>query len=147
MAPAETAADFPFSFLFNTERLSRMEQYETNGGLGVAAMIDTLISSTWKAPRQTGMEKLIQQQTEQVLLTYLLATSINENASFQVRADAKKALSDLKNFIEVKKKTAKDPSYAAHLLLATDRMGKPEDAKPTLHKEIPPGAPIGCDME
>ena len=82
-----------------------------------------------------------------MLLTYLLATSINENASFQVRADAKKALSDLKNFIEVKKKATKDPFYVAHLLLATDRMGKPEDAKPTLHKEIPPGAPIGCDME
>ena len=147
LAPAETAADFPLSFLFNSERVSRMEQFEATGGLGLSQMIDTLIAGTWKSPRRTGIEKLIQQQTEQVLLTYLLALSINENASFQARADTKKAISDLKSFIETKKKTRKDSSYAAHLLLAIDRIAKPEDAKPTLHKEIPPGAPIGCDVD
>ena len=110
-------------------------------------MINILINNTWKAPRRTGMEKLIQQQTEQVLLTYLLALTINENASFQARADAKKAVSDLKKFIEAKMKVTKDSGYEAHLLLATERMTKPEEAKPTMHKEIPPGAPIGCDME
>ncbi|CAN5417935.1 zinc-dependent metalloprotease [soil metagenome] len=146
LAPAETAVNFPLSFLFNSERVSRMEQYEINGGLGLTEMINTLIASTWKAPRRTGMEKLVQQQTEQILLTYLLALTINENASFQARADAKKAVSDLKIFIESKKKTTTDASYAAHLLLATERMAKPEDAKPALLKEIPPGAPIGCDL-
>ena len=147
LSPAETAADFPLSFLFNAERLSRMEQYAVDGGLGVGEMIDSLINKTWKAPRQTGMKKLIQQQTEQVLLTYLLSTSINADVSFQARADAKNALSELKTFIESKKKISKDASYTAHLTLALDRMNSPGDAKPTLHKEIPPGAPIGCDFD
>ena len=28
-----------------------------------------------------------------------------------------------------------------------ERMKEPEKAKPTIHKEIPPGAPIGCDWD
>ncbi|MES2647651.1 MAG: zinc-dependent metalloprotease [Bacteroidota bacterium] len=147
LSPAETAVDFPLSFLFNPQRLSRMVQYETSGGLGVSEMINLLVNNTWKAPRRIGMEKLVQQQTEQVLLTYLLALSINENASYQARADVKKALSDLKTFITGRRKTITDPSYSAHLLFASERMEKPEEAKPTIHKEIPPGAPIGCDAE
>ncbi|NCU03374.1 MAG: DUF5117 domain-containing protein, partial [Chitinophagaceae bacterium] len=84
LSPAETAADLPFSFLFNSERLSRMVQQEVNGGLGVAEMIQLLIDKTFKAPRRNGMEALIQLQTEQVLLTYLLAVSVDENNSFAV---------------------------------------------------------------
>jgi histidinol phosphatase-like PHP family hydrolase len=146
LSPAETAADFPFSFLFNSERLSRMEQYQPNGGLGVSEMIDTLIVKTFKAPRRTGMQKLIQQQTEQVLLTYLLSTSLNKDVSFQVRADTKQELEDLRSFIDVELKNSNDESYKAHLKLALDRMKSPAEAKPALHESIPPGDPIGCDF-
>jgi hypothetical protein len=144
LSPAETGADLPFSFLFNSERLSRMVQQEINGGLGVNEMIQTLIDKTWKAPRIAGMEGLIQQQTEQVLLTYLLAASIDENNSFAVRGILIKSLSELKKYIELKNKTA-TTFYSGHLQLALERMKNPKDAKPTLHKEAPPGAPIGCE--
>ena len=144
LSPAETAADLPFSFLFNSERLSRMIQLETKGGLGVAEMIQLLIDKTWKAPRRTGMEALIQQQTEQVLLTYLLASSVDENNSYAVRGVLTKALNELKKYIDLQNKTATG-TYAGHLQLATERMKNPKDAKPTIHKEAPPGAPIGCE--
>ncbi|HLO39183.1 MAG TPA: zinc-dependent metalloprotease, partial [Lacibacter sp.] len=144
LSPAETAADLPFSFLFNSERLSRMVQLETKGGLGVAEMIQLLIDKTWKAPRRTGMEALIQQQTEQVLLTYLLASSVDENNSYAVRGVLTKALNDLKKYIDLQNKTAAG-TYAGHLQLATERMKNPSAAKPTIHKEAPPGAPIGCE--
>jgi hypothetical protein len=145
LAPAETAADFPLSFLFNSERVSRMVQYEAKGGLGVTEMINRLLAKTWKAPRKTGIERLIQQQTEQVLLTYLLALSIDESASFGARSAAQKGLVNLKAFITAQKQHAPDDAYAGHLELALERMKAPEKAKPTLHKEMPPGAPIGCD--
>ncbi|HWR33197.1 MAG TPA: zinc-dependent metalloprotease [Chitinophagaceae bacterium] len=148
LSPAETAADLPFSFLFNSERLNRMAQYEAeNGGLGVNEMINILLDKTWKAARRTGMEALIQLQTEQVMLTYLLAASVNDNNSFLVKSKSQKVLTDLKIFIEAKNKTATDVTYKGHLLLALERMKEPEKAKPTIHKEIPPGAPIGCDWE
>ena len=147
LSPAETAADLPFSFLFNTQRASRMEQDAAVGGLPFDEMLSWLVDQTWKAQRRGSMEKLIQQQTEQVLLTYMLSLSVDEHASFQVKADAKKALDDLKIYIESQLKVSKDASYTAHLMLALDRMKKPKDAKPTMHEEIPPGSPIGCDME
>jgi hypothetical protein len=148
LSPAETAADLPLSFLFNSERLNRMAQYEAeNNGLGAGEMINTLIAKTWKAPRLMGMERLIQLQTEQVLLTYLLAASINDNNSFIVKSNLQKALNDLKKFIETQTKTVTDETYKGHLLLALERMKKPENTKPTIHKEIPPGAPIGCDWD
>jgi hypothetical protein len=42
------------------------------------------------------ISKLIQQQNEQLLLTYLLATSINDEASFATKAELLKAIDDLK---------------------------------------------------
>ncbi len=147
LSPAETAADLPLSFLFNSERLSRMMQQEVNGGLGVNEMIQLLVDKTWKAARRNGMEALIQQQTEQVLLTYLLAASVDENNSFSVRSVLQKALNDLKKYIELQMKASTSATYTGHLQLAIERMKNPKDAKPTLHKEAPPGAPIGCDLE
>ena len=146
LSPAETAADLPFSFLFNSERLSRMVQQEVNAGLAVDEMIQLLINNTFKAPRRTGMEALIQQQTEQVLLTYLLASSVDENNSFTVRGILIKTLGELKKYIELQSKTA-TTVYAGHLQLALERMKNPSAAKPTLHKEAPPGAPIGCEQD
>jgi hypothetical protein len=148
LAPAETAADFPLSFLFNSERLSRMSQYEVTGGLGVHEMLKLLVMQTWRAPRRTGMEALVQLQTEQILLTYLMALSVDESASFAARAAGQKALADLKLFIEEQKKTAGNDNYTAHCMLALERMKAPDKAKPSIqHTAMPPGAPIGCDME
>jgi hypothetical protein len=147
LAPAETAADFPLSFLFNSERVSRMVQYEANGGLGLNEMISLLVNKTWKSARRTGMEKLIQLQTEQLLLTYLLALSVDENANFSARAAAQKGLDLVKKFIGDKKRVVSDDLYRGHYLLALERMKAPEKAKPTQHKEMPPGAPIGCDLD
>jgi hypothetical protein len=148
LSPAETAADFPLSFLFHPARLSRMAQNEiVQQGLGVDEMMKILIAGTWKASRLTGVRKLLQLQTEQVLLTYLLAASINENNSFAVRSVMQKTLKDLKDHIVLQNKNSTDAIYKGHLLLALERMAKPEDAKPSQHKEIPPGAPIGCDWD
>lgn len=148
LSPAESAADLPLSFLFTSERLNRMVQYELeNGGLGVHEMINDLLDKTWRAYRRSGMEGLIQIQTEQVLLTYLLSASVNDNNSFIVKGILQNSLNELKTFIETKLKSSNDNTYEGHLRLALDRMKNPEAAKPTLHKEIPPGSPIGCDWE
>ncbi len=148
LAPAETAADLPLSFLFHTERINRMVQYEAmNGGLGLNEMISIVIKKTWKAPARTGMEKLIQLQTNQVVLTYLLAASIDDNTSFPAKAVLQKSLSDLKKYIASQQKLVQDEMLQANYILALERMEAPEKAKPTIHAAIPPGAPIGCDWE
>ncbi|WP_462254048.1 zinc-dependent metalloprotease [Ferruginibacter sp.] len=148
LSPAETAADLPLSILFNTERINRMVQYEVaNGGLGLNEMINILINKTWKAAATTGMEKLIQQQTQQIVLTYLLAVSIDDNTSFAAKAILQKALSDLKKYIELQQKNTTDKLLLGNFILALERMKAPEKAKPTIHAAMPPGAPIGCDWD
>jgi hypothetical protein len=144
LAPAETAADLPLSFLFHPERLSRMAQQE--GGLDIHGMIDRILSATWRAPRLTGEDGLIQRQTEQIVLTYLLATSVDDQSSFAARAAVGLELSRLKSFIETaRKRPGLDDANAGHLDLALTRMKSPEKARPTIHLPAPPGAPIGCE--
>ncbi|HMJ45867.1 MAG TPA: zinc-dependent metalloprotease, partial [Ferruginibacter sp.] len=146
LSPAEAAADFTFSFLFNPERLNRMIQYETsNGGLGISEMLDKLINATWKAARQQKMERLIQVQTQQVLLTHLLNASLNENVSYPARSVVLQKISELKSFLENTK--SQDEIYKGHLALALERIKSPEKAKAVIHRELPPGAPIGCEID
>jgi hypothetical protein len=149
LAAAETAADFPLSFLFNAERLDRMVQYKTQtNGLGADEMISLLIDKTWKAPLLKGFDQLIQLQNEQLLLTYLLSTSINDNASFATKSFAQKGLNEIKAYAESQMKIVTDDTYKAHLLLTIERMKSPEKAKPlTQHESMPPGAPIGCEWD
>jgi len=148
LTPAETAADLPLSFIFNSERLNRMMQYEAaNNGLGVYEMMNTLVDKTWKSPRLAGIEKLIQSQTEQILLTYLLTASVNDNNSYLVKSVLQKGLAELKTFIEAQQKATSDELTKGHFMLALERMKEPAAAKPTHHKEAPPGSPIGCDWD
>jgi hypothetical protein len=147
LAAAETAADFPLSFLFNTDRLDRMVQYRTRtNGLGADEMISLLIDRTWKAPRLQNFEQLIQLQNEQMLLSYLLSVSINNSASFATRGFAQQGLDEIKNLAEKQLKITTDNTYRAHLLLALERIKTPEKAAPTpIHLAMPPGAPIGSN--
>jgi hypothetical protein len=148
LTAAESAADFPLQFLFHPERASRMVEYEArNGGLGLEEMINQVVDKTFKTTKNQGLNRKIQFQTEQIVLTHLLALSINESANYQARAVCGKALKELKTYLEEAKKTAKESDYQAHLDYALERMKNPSSAKVTQHKELPPGAPIGCGEE
>ena len=145
LSPAEAAADMPLSFLFYSERVNRLVQQEFEGGYGYTQMIDALLDATFKAKRRTGMEAAIQMQNEQLLLTYILSSSVDEKLSFPAKASVMASMNDLKVWIESAKKTADDPLYKAHLDVALERFKSPDKAKPTLHAIPPPGAPIGCE--
>lgn len=146
LSPAEAAADMVFSFMFQQERLSRLAQQEfTLNGLSLDEMLKTVRKATFGSPRQKGMEALIQQQNEQLLLTYLMAATLNNEINFGARAVIKKHLSDITSQINASEKTSTDPLWKGHYQLAMMRIEKPELAKPTLHAPAPPGAPIGCE--
>jgi hypothetical protein len=84
--------------------LNRLVEFQAeNNGLGIDDMINILSSKTWKAPRLKGFKKLIQQQNEQLLLTYLLAASINDEAS-ATKSELLKAIDDLRTYATVQLK-------------------------------------------
>jgi hypothetical protein len=145
LSPAEAAADMPLSFLFHPERISRLVQQEYTGNYGYKQMVDLLIESTYKAKRRSGIEAAIQLQNEQLLLTYLLSSSVDEKLSFPAKTSVVASINELKTWVESVQKTSDDAMYKAHLGLVLERMKSPEKAKPTLHAIPPPGAPIGCE--
>ena len=107
----------------------------------------TPLNSLSETDQAAGIEKAIQFQTEQLVLTYLLAASIDEQLSFPAKARVGMVLTELKSWLEASVKSSNDPLYKAHLGLAIDRFKSPEKAKPTIHAVAPPGAPIGCEEE
>jgi hypothetical protein len=128
--------------------LNRLAEYQVaNNGLGLDEMITVLTNRTWKTPRLKGLQGMIQKQNEQLLLTYLLAVSVNDEASFATRAQILKAIDDLKTVANAQLKTTTDNTIKGYLLLTLDRIKAPEKAKPTLHQAAPPGSPIGCEMK
>lgn len=146
LAAAEAAADFPLSFLFNPARLNRMQQYHAeSSGLGVDEMIGLLLSNTWKAARLQGAEGLILQQNEQLLLTYLMRVYVTDEASFATKASVMKAIDDIKTHAVKGLNTS--GSNKGYLLMTLERIEKRYEAKPLVAALMPPGAPIGCDIE
>ena len=122
-----------------------VQQKETSNGLGVDEMTEILITKTWKAPRLKGMQGLIQKQNEQVLLTYLLAVSVNNDASYATKACMQNAINEIKNIATTQLKISKNAEDRGHFRLTLERIKIPLEAKPTLHSVPPPGSPIGCD--
>jgi hypothetical protein len=147
LSPAETAADLPLSFLFNPERLSRLEEQKTQGGLGIDEMIEVLVKQTFKANRLKGMAALIQQQNEQLLLGYMVSYSANEQINMAARSALMASLQQLKKFITQQLAATKDNQLRGHYLLALERMKEPDKIKLMQRMVIPPGAPIGCSMD
>ena len=149
LGAAESATDLGLSFLFNTDRLNRMAQYQVeSSGLGVTEMLDVLIARTWKAPRLQGLPELIRQQNGQMVLTYLLAASVDEKASFATKAQLKYSLDGLKTTLEGWRTQAKGTPDEGNISLALERIKDPSKAKGTVRTvTTPPGAPIGCEDE
>jgi hypothetical protein len=143
LAAAEASADFTLSFLFHPERAARLVELKARGSkLGLDEVLDQIISQTWGAKPASGLSGQVQLLTQQLVLTHLLALAQNENAAYPARAAAQLHLQHLE---KQAKKSAKssDQAIKANALLALERMKKPLEAKPQLHKELPPGAPIG----
>lgn len=146
LSPAEAATDMIISLLLHPERISRLAQMEyTMNGLPLNEMLMKLRAQTFGKEKMKGIEGLIQQQNEQILLTYLMAATLNENINYSARALIKTHLTDLKKEIMAKEKTTNEPLWKGHYQLALQRLEKPELAKPTVHLKAPPGAPIGCE--
>ncbi|WP_439883258.1 zinc-dependent metalloprotease [Pontibacter sp. MBLB2868] len=146
LAAAEASADFTLSFLLYPERASRLVELAARGNnLSLLDVTEQLVNSTWKSRRKDGLEQQVQLQTEQLVLTHLLALAHNENASYQARAVATAAVKDLKSYIEKRLRTNREGTYHAHLTFALERLNNPdpEAIKPSRALDLPPGSPIG----
>ncbi|MCW3087118.1 MAG: peptidase [Sediminibacterium sp.] len=146
LAAAEALTDFELGFLFHPERANRLAQFKAQAGTpGWDDVLDAIIAKTWKAPVQKGLKEAVQLQTQQMVLTWMLGLSQHENANYLVKAICFDRLQSLKQYAEQMKNS--NTTLKAHYSYAIERINKPKDILLPQHKEIPPGAPIGCDFE
>lgn len=144
LAAAQASTEFSLSFLLHPDRASRLVEFGArHNTLSLQDVTGQLIEQTWKSRRQDGLAGQVQLQTEQVVLTHLMALAQDENASYQARAIATSALADIRQHVTSQAKRTRDAGYKAHLDFALARMEKPEEVKPTKVLSLPPGAPIG----
>lgn len=145
LSPAEAATDLVFSFLFHPERINRLYQHQLNAGYGLTEMLSAIINATFKSQRKSGMQGAIQLQNEQMLMTYLLSSSVSNELSYPVRSAIGASLQSLKKYLEGQKKISTDQQYVSHVEHLLNRSKEPEKASPAVYADAPPGAPIGCE--
>jgi hypothetical protein len=146
LSPSEALVDFELSFLFNAERANRLVQNKARAGsMGWDNVLDAILDKTWYAPTVSGMAGSIQLQTQQQTLSWLIGMSQSSDANFEVKGICANRLNKLKS--KLTSLSISNPKLTAHYQYAISRINDPE--KITLPKPvvIPPGAPIGCDVE
>jgi hypothetical protein len=146
LSPAEALVDFELSFLFNAERANRLVQNKARAGsMGWDNVLDAILDKTWYATTVSGMAGSIQLQTQQQTLSWLIGMSQSSDANFEVKSICANRMNKLKS--KLTSLSISNPKLTAHYQYAISRINDPE--KITLPKPvvIPPGAPIGCDVE
>lgn len=146
LAAAEALANFELAFLFNTERANRLVQFKASAGTpGFDDVVDAIIAKTWKAAPEKGLKQEVALQTQQMVLSWLISVSMNDNANYQIKSICYDRLQSLKKFAA--EKAVSTPSLKAHYTYAVERINKPKDLIVPQAKMIAPGAPIGCEEE
>ncbi|MFC4231057.1 zinc-dependent metalloprotease [Parasediminibacterium paludis] len=146
LAAAEALADYELAFLFNIERANRLVQMKGRfNTIGFDDVVNTITEAAFKTDGLQGLKKQVQLQTQQQVVTWLLALSINDNANYLVKSICHKKLQEIKADCLAKAKTNLD--LKAYYGYIAERITNPKDIIIPPAKEIAPGAPIGCDWE
>jgi hypothetical protein len=123
-----------------------MVQYQAEkNGLGISEMLKVLMANTWEGARAEGLEDLILKQNQQLLLTYLMGVYVSDDASFATKAAMMECIEKIKNLATSQLKL--HGTNEGYMLLTLERIKYRYKSKPFIPEAMPPGAPIGCDMD
>ena len=146
LAAAEALTNYEFAFLFNPQRANRLVAFKSrNNTIGFDDVADAVIEKTWKAPLSKGLENQVQLQTQQMVVTFLLGLNQSELSNYAVKSIAYSRLQSIKQLCETQLRA--NTTNRAHFEFTIERIDKPKDIVLPTHRDMPPGAPIGCDWE
>lgn len=143
LAPAEAAANLAVAFILDPQRAARLvEQHARQSTVaGLDAVIDKLISATWKAPRAAGLASEVQNVVESVVVYHLMDLAKNDAAPAKVRAIASQKLEQLRVSL-IRNPGAHSQYHAVQIKQFQQSPKKFTMPKPA---DAPPGQPIGCE--
>jgi hypothetical protein len=140
LAAAEALANYELAFLFNPQRANRLVQFKARENtLGFDDVVNKVVENSWKMPLKQGLDMEIQKQTQQMVVTWLLGLTQSEVTNYAVKSISFKALNEIKAKCEMAKNM-----HTAYLI---ERINNPKEIALPVHKELPPGAPIGCEED
>jgi hypothetical protein len=145
---AEAAANNTLSYLLDAERAARLIEFQARDERqpGLLAVLDSLITRTWKTPLQAGYKGELQLLVDNLTLKHLLSLAANPKNADNVRGEGLLTINNLKYWLQSQLGDAKG-KWMGELDLALaqiDAFSKDPDKfvmEPAL--EMPPGAPIG----
>lgn len=148
MAAAETAANMTVSLLLNHQRAARLIQYHArdNKNPGFEQVTKKLLDATWKANFKNGQMAEIQRVVNNVVLYQLMRLAGNQGAAPQVRAIASYELQELKEWLESRRKSAKDDAAKAHYFFAISEINKFQKGDSKMKFTSPASAPAGSPI-
>jgi len=147
---AEASAQHTITLLLNKERLARLaQQSSANSSIpSVAQLFNKLVSETLQKPAKSGLQDVIQQRINQLVVNQLLTLYLDNTLVTEVRAEVFVALSDLERWLQQKTKTqsASKRFYAHYRLLIQQvnyGLNQGKQITPVVETSMPPGSPIG----
>jgi hypothetical protein len=152
LAPAEAAAQHTLQFLFNPERAARLVEFHARNAEnpGLEEVLDAVLNATWKAPHPRGYDGEVAQVVDNVVLYDLMAMSINERTTQEVRAIASLKLHELKDWLDSPEGGLQLSTFHhAHIYYSKKQIEQfekdPKKIELTAPAEPPDGPPIGTD--
>jgi hypothetical protein len=151
MGPVEAAAGLTCSLLFHPARASRLAEDHARdvNQPGLEEVLDAVLSATWKAPRNTGLEAQTQLSVEDIVLDHLLGLAADKQASGVARAIARSEAVSLGDWIRTQTTDPANRVLTAHRAAAGAEIERflrePEKFAPAPELQTPPGQPIGDD--
>jgi hypothetical protein len=148
IAAAEAAADNTLSYLLNPERAARLIEFQSRSESqpGLLAVLDSLLSKTWKAPLQPGYKGELQILVDNLVLKRLLALAADPKNGENVRGEALLTITDLSVWMGLQVVGAQG-KWKGALYFGLTQVAQftkdPDKFIPQPALEMPPGAPIG----
>ncbi|MEL7001329.1 MAG: zinc-dependent metalloprotease, partial [Bacteroidota bacterium] len=148
---AESATYMTTSLLFNPARAQRLVEYSARNSnqLSLAEVIDKVISYTWKAKNQSGLNGEIQRTVNDVVLMNLMHLASNSSSGNQVKAIALLKIDELKKWLNANKNIT-DTNQKAHFMKAlrdiSEFESNPGKYKLQVPLAPPAGSPIGSGL-
>ncbi|MGI4022650.1 MAG: zinc-dependent metalloprotease [Janthinobacterium lividum] len=145
---AETATNATLTYLLDAQRAARLIEYNARDGKqpGLLAVLDKLLSQTWKAPVMSGYKGELQILVNNLTLKYLLEMAANNQAGENVRGEALLKINELQQWMN-SSLAAATPKQKAAMYFALSQIEDfhktPDKYQPAPALEMPPGAPIG----
>ncbi|EOR93050.1 : hypothetical protein [Arcticibacter svalbardensis MN12-7] len=148
IAAAESAASLSLSYMLDSERASRLIEYNGRDSKNPSfiEIADKLIAGTWKAPVVEGYKGELQTMVNNQVIRYLLVLAANTSTSEVVRGQALYEIENLKQWMNSRLASVK-PAQKANILFALSQMEgfkvDPNKFQSPAPVVAPPGAPIG----